>query len=71
MFERLQDINDEQCVAEGVGTSEHAVDMKLTKPQGESLPKPMLKDLWVSINGPEAWENNPWVWVVEFKRIEP
>lgn len=69
--ERLQGINDEQCVAEGAGMTEHAVGVKLTKPQGESLPKAMFKDLWISINGPEAWESNPWVWVVEFKRIEP
>lgn len=26
--------------------------------------------IWQSIHGPESWESNQWVWVIEFKRIE-
>lgn len=32
--------------------------------------KESFESLWVSINGSESWETNPWVWAVEFKKID-
>ncbi|WP_275973418.1 hypothetical protein [Rosenbergiella nectarea] len=28
------------------------------------------EDTWKSIHGQDSWQSNPWVWVVEFKRVE-
>lgn len=62
--ERLNDISEDQALAEGVTFSP-------VKPQRQStMGRDAFADLWASINGFESWEANPWVWVVEFKRIE-
>lgn len=29
------------------------------------------RELWVSINGADSWNSNPWAWVVEFKQVTP
>jgi hypothetical protein len=66
--ERLQDISEEQASAEGV--SAQAVESfrvaGVARPAGFAF-----RDLWTSINGDENWTVNPWVWVVEFKRVTP
>lgn len=63
--ERLQDISEEQAIAEGVKSCERDID-----PDGNDFsPVELFGGLWTSINGAESWAANPWVWVVEFKRV--
>jgi hypothetical protein len=58
--ERLQDINYEDARAEGVSPFVWA-----------GILINGYKALWESINGAGSWNANPWVWVVEFKRVAP
>lgn len=58
-IERLQDISGKDAVAEGVRSRDNRI------AQSE------YKDLWQFINGTDSWDANPWVWVIEFKRIKP
>lgn len=65
--ERLQDISAKDAIAEGVRVHEdhHG------KPSGSIYsPVQAYCDLWESINGHGSWDANPWVWVLEFKRVE-
>jgi hypothetical protein len=60
--ERLQDISRGDCMAEGCPFPNYA---KVTHPEK------WYRDLWESINGAGSWDLNPWVWVVEFKKVKP
>lgn len=65
--ERLQDISEEDALAEGVRTIEDAAKDGAT---WCDKPRRAFRFLWQSINGPASWDENPWVWVVELKRVE-
>jgi hypothetical protein len=60
--ERLQDISEADALAEGVPHS-------LNLPGGR-FARENFEHLWWTINGDGSWESNPWVWVVEFKRVQ-
>lgn len=61
--ERLQDISIDDAKAEGSPTHGHS--------GAEISARKGFRHLWGRINGHESWDANPWVWVIEFKRISP
>lgn len=72
--ERLQDISEADSIAEGC-TQNHngyfwAGPHAVSGLKQMATAKQAYRDLWESINGPESWDANSWVWVVEFKRLE-
>ena len=60
--ERLQDISEADAIAEGVRNSLHL--------PGGRFARENFAHLWWTINGDGSWESNPWVWVIEFKRVK-
>lgn len=79
--EKLNDINEQDAIAEGV---ESWIEERLrSKPKRYRVYEPnddpeamysstayySFSTLWMSINGVDSWDANPWVWVVSFKVI--
>lgn len=59
-IEPLQEIKEPDCLAEGIGS-----------PITRDCKKPCFERLWRSINtkAGTTWDDNPWVWVIEFERV--
>ncbi|HBW0103381.1 TPA: hypothetical protein MEB29_000284 [Klebsiella aerogenes] len=71
--ERLNAISEEDARAEGI-IDGGCLNCGEPEPCGCANPEPDATDafayLWQSIYGQENWNANPWVWVIEFKRVK-
>ena len=65
--ERLRDISAADALAEGIPNTSG----EIWRDADTLTVINDYKDLWESINGPGSWDANPWVWVIEFRRVEP
>lgn len=74
--ERLQDISEEDSRAEGCVAIEGCMwhtfkEADAGIPMHAHTTRDAYEALWESINGAGSWDVNPYVWVLEFRRIEP
>lgn len=69
--ERLQDISEEDAKAEGCEEITPGFYRNYLSTDGATFYSAAMsfQSLWESINGPDSWDANPWVWVVTFKKI--
>lgn len=76
--QRLYDITRQDAFSEGItnGTeledTKHEVEYYQYKFGGPRFPSAVqaFYALWEKINGAESLDKNPWVWVIEFKRVD-
>ncbi|STE16474.1 hypothetical protein [Citrobacter sp. wls718] len=72
--DRLNGISEADARAEGMPSAGELLpdypDTYLTPVGDFATAKVAFQRLWESIYGKENWQADPWVWVIEFKRIE-
>lgn len=79
--ERLQGISEADAMAEGIvecpipadDEGPRRIGYMVGPDDGKSglsvTPIHAYRDLWESINGADSWGANPWVWVIDFRRV--
>lgn len=69
--DRLNAISQEDAQSEGTELTGWRPTYSDPDSGGEVMtPYDNFAELWSSIYGDESWKANPWVWVIEFKRVE-
>lgn len=68
--ERLQDISIEDAKAEGLEWVSPTFGFGGLPETWSQNPIDAYARLWEHINGPSAWDDNPWVWAVTFQRAQ-
>lgn len=68
-IERLNDCSQADAIAEGAPPSHRSIDAVSRQFGYEDFSRSWYAQLWEQINGAGAWAANPWVWVVEFRRV--
>lgn len=67
--EKVQDISDDDVLAEGVQTDAHFLNHFFTMHHEAISAKDAYRKQWTLQYGGASWVVNPWVWVIEFSRI--
>ncbi|MEM6161000.1 hypothetical protein AAH446_10695 [Erwinia sp. P6884] len=67
--EKIQDISDDDVIAEGVQTDSHFLNNFFTMHSEAVSSKDAYRKQWALQYGGTSWEVNPWVWVIDFTRL--
>ena len=77
--ERVQEITEEDAKAEGIERTDWKYscepyrnynEPRMSSGKNCSLAIMSFSTLWSSIHGPDAWDRNDWVWIIEFEVIK-
>lgn len=71
-FDRVQNISEDDAIAEGAEAT-HSDGTPLDPDPTWDMHRESFSETWDAINAKRgySWKSNPWVWVIEFRRVEP
>ncbi len=75
--QRLHDITEEAARKEGAEKVWHDANGTYWIPDAQSIKlvgehgnyRTGFESIWITLNGQQNWDTNPWVWVIKFKRL--
>lgn len=67
--EQLKDISQSDAIAEGGPPSHPSIDAVSRDYGFPDFSRSWFAQTWQHIYGEESWQDSPWVWVIEFKRV--
>lgn len=68
--QRLHEISHNDALAEGAAFCDAGY-RHLESGRVYDSPIASFRDLWERINGEQSFMNNPWIWALTFKRVQP
>ncbi|MEQ5130542.1 ASCH domain-containing protein [Morganella morganii] len=69
-LQRVQEISQADAIAEGAPPSHPSIDAVSREYGFPDFSRSWFGQTWWHIYGKENWEANPWVWVIEFKKVK-
>lgn len=68
--EQLQDISKQDAISEGAPQGHYSIDVISRRFGFPDFSRSWFAQIWMDIYGEDSWSSNPWVWVIEFKKVE-
>ncbi|MGO2306885.1 MAG: hypothetical protein ACTH5W_19525 [Providencia sp.] len=69
-LQQAQEISLQDAMKEGAPPNHSSIDIVSREYGFPDFSRSWFAQIWMDIYGKESWNINPWVWVIEFKKVE-
>ncbi|MBQ0339643.1 ASCH domain-containing protein [Providencia rettgeri] len=69
-LQQIQEISQQDAMKEGAPPSHPSIDIVSREHGFSDFSRSWFAQIWMDIYGEDDWNNNPWAWVITFKKDE-